>query len=155
MSKPPAAKTPHPEHPHPEPPHPEPPQTEPPQTPTRIAIVDDNPMLAEGIGALLDGCPDIYVVATLPDGRQMIDRLDSLVPDVILKGLNMPRPGGLPATGMILQQRPDTRILVLSMHDSPEYIATALNHGARGYVLRDVPTEEMKQAIDAVMADER
>lgn len=59
---------------------------------------------------------------------------------------------GLNATEMILEKRPETRILILSMHNSPEYISTALSHGAKGYVLKDVPTEEIKTAIETVMA---
>ena len=69
--------------------------------------------------------------------------------------LNMPNIGGLTATEMVLESKPDMRILILSMHDSPEYISTALSHGARGYVLKDVPTEEIKTAIDTVMRGER
>ena len=123
--------------------------------PIRVVVVDDHPMVAEGIEAILDSYDDISVVATLADGSQMIDRLDDLSPDVILMDLNMPGIGGLSATEMILERAPDTRILVLSMHDSPEYIATALSHGARGYVLKDVPTDEIRRAIDAVMAGQR
>ncbi|MFW2541868.1 response regulator transcription factor [Primorskyibacter sp. 2E107] len=122
---------------------------------TRVVVVDDHPMVAEGIEAILESYDDIAVLATLSDGQQMIDQLDTLDPDVILMDLNMPGLGGLSATEMILERRPDTRILVLSMHDTPEYISTALNHGARGYVLKDVPTDEIKQAIDMVMAGER
>jgi two-component system NarL family response regulator len=124
-------------------------------TPTRVVVVDDHPMVAEGIEAILEGYDDLTVVATLSDGQTMIDRLDALRPDVILMDLNMPGLGGLSATEMILEQAPETRILILSMHDTPEYVQTALSHGARGYVLKDVPTEEIKQAIDAVMSGAR
>lgn len=123
-------------------------------TPTRVVVVDDHPMVAEGIEAILEGYDDLTVVATLSDGQTMIDRLDALRPDVILMDLNMPGLGGLSATEMILEQAPETRILILSMHDSPEYISSALSHGAMGYVLKDVPTEEIRQAIDAVMSGE-
>lgn len=122
---------------------------------TRVVIVDDHPLVAEGIEAILESYDDITVAATLCDGQAMIDRLDELAPDVILMDLNMPGLGGLSATEMILERAPDTRILVLSMHDTPEYVSTALSHGARGYVLKDVPTDEIKQAIDAVMRGER
>jgi two-component system NarL family response regulator len=122
---------------------------------TRVVVVDDHPMVAEGIEAILDSYEDIEVTATLSDGQQMIDRLSELDPDVILMDLNMPGLGGLSATEMILERAPKTRILVLSMHDTPEYVQTALSHGARGYVLKDVPTEEIKRAIDAVMRGER
>ena len=121
---------------------------------TRVVVVDDHPMVAEGIEAILDSYDDITVVATLSDGKQIVDQLEELAPDVILMDLNMPGIGGLSATEMIIERQPGTRILVLSMHDSPEYIATAMNHGARGYVLKDVPTDEIKRAIDMVMAGE-
>lgn len=120
--------------------------------PTKVVVVDDHPLVAEGIEAILDSYDDIEVLATLSDGQQMIDRLDELRPDVIMMDLNMPGLGGLSATEMILERRPRTRILMLSMHDTPEYISTALGHGAAGYVLKDVPTEEIKRAIDTVMA---
>lgn len=123
--------------------------------PTRVVVVDDHPMVAEGIEAILESYDDIDVLATLSDGQTMIDRLDDLSPDVILMDLNMPGLGGLSATEMILEQRPATRVLILSMHDTPEYISTALSHGACGYVLKDVPTEEIKTAIDTVMAGGR
>ncbi|MBE9638130.1 response regulator transcription factor [Salipiger mangrovisoli] len=123
--------------------------------PTKVVIVDDHPLVAEGIEALLESYDDIRVLATVSDGQQMIDRLDELLPDVILMDLNMPGLGGLSATEMILERRPETRVLVLSMHDTPQYITTALGHGASGYLLKDVPTEEIKIAIDTVMAGER
>ena len=122
---------------------------------TTVVIVDDHPLVAEGIEAILEGYDDIAVLATLSAGQQVIDRLDELRPDVILMDLNMPGINGLTATEIILERRPDTKILVLSMHDSPEYITTALSHGASGYVLKDLPTDQIKHAIDTVMAGER
>ncbi|MGX9350045.1 response regulator transcription factor [Shimia sp. W99] len=121
----------------------------------RVAIVDDHPMVAEGIQSILESYDDLTVIATLANGREALDTLPGLKPDVILMDLNMPEIGGLTATEMLLERDPDLRILVLSMHDSPEYISTALSHGAMGYVLKDVPTDEIKTAIDAVMRGER
>lgn len=123
-------------------------------TRTRVLIVDDHQMVAEGIEAILRCYDDLVVVGTLPDGREAVARVEALAPDVILMALNMRGLGGLSATEMILERRPETRILILSMHDSPEYISTALSHGARGYILKDVPTDEIKTAIDRVMAGE-
>ena len=123
--------------------------------PIRVAIVDDHPMVAEGIQSILESYDDIYVVGVLSNGREAVDTLPRLTPDVILMDLNMPEIGGLTATEMLLETDPDLRILVLSMHDSPEYISTALSHGAMGYVLKDVQTDEIKTAIDAVMRGER
>ena len=121
----------------------------------RVCIVDDHPMVAEGIQSILESYDDIDVVGTCNSARSAIDQLDRLNPDVILMDLNMPDMGGLTATEIILEQRPGTRILVLSMHDTPDYISSALSHGALGYVLKDVPTDEIKQAIDVVMSGER
>lgn len=121
----------------------------------RVLIVDDHPMVAEGIQSILESYDDVEVIGTLCNGQQAVDRALALQPDVILMDLNMPKVGGLSATEILLERAPDTRILILSMHDSPEYISSALNHGAMGYILKDVPTEEIKQAIDAVMQGQR
>ena len=117
----------------------------------RTLIVDDHPMVAEGIQSILETYDDIEVVGTLGDGQSAVDQLTTLAPDVVLMDLNMPGVSGLAATEMMLERRPDTRILILSMHDSPEYIATAMRHGAKGYVLKVVPTDEIRTAIDTVM----
>ena len=122
---------------------------------TKIVIVDDHPMVAQGIQSILESYNDIDVLCALNNGREIIDRVESLRPDVILMDLNMPDVGGLTATEIILERSPGTRILILSMHDSPEYISSALSHGAMGYILKDVPTDEIKTAIDTVMKNER
>lgn len=119
--------------------------------PVKVIIVDDHPMVAEGIQSILESYDDIIVLATLTNGREAIDQLQTLAPDVILMDLNMPDIGGLTATEIVLERRPNTRVVILSMHDNPEYISSALSHGAMGYLLKDVPTDEIKQAIDAVM----
>ena len=120
----------------------------------RVLIVDDHPLVAEGIQSLLESYDEIDVVGTLSNGQEAVDLATRLEPDVILMDLNMPGLSGLNATEIILERLPDTRILILTMHDSPEYISTALSHGAKGYILKDVPTEEIKQAIDTVMRSE-
>ncbi|WP_299282147.1 response regulator transcription factor [uncultured Tateyamaria sp.] len=121
----------------------------------RVLIVDDHPMVAQGIQSVLEDHEGLHVVGTLGTGRAVVDQLDALNPDVILMDLNMPEMGGLTATELVLEQRPGTRVLILSMHDSPEYISSALSHGAMGYLLKDVPTDEIAEAIKAVMRGER
>ncbi|KAE9625485.1 response regulator transcription factor [Parasedimentitalea maritima] len=117
----------------------------------RVLIVDDHPMVAEGIQSILESYDDIEVVGTLNNGREAVERAADLAPDVILMDLNMPDLGGLSATEILLERAPATRIVILTMHDSPEYISSALSHGAMGYILKDVPTDEIKLAIDSVM----
>ena len=123
--------------------------------PTRVLIADDHPMGADCIHAILEGYDDLIVVGTLGNGQAVIDQVDDLQPDVILMDLNMPGLSGLSATEILLERTPEMRVLILSMHDNPEYIATALRHGARGYILKDVPSEEIKIAVDTVMRGER
>jgi len=122
---------------------------------TRVLIVDDHPMVAEGIQSILETYSDIDVIGTLTNGQEAVDQVQNLNPDVILLDLNMPVLNGLSATEIILERLPRTRIVILSMHDSSEYISTALSHGALGYILKDVPTEEIKTAIDTVMQGSR
>jgi DNA-binding NarL/FixJ family response regulator len=121
----------------------------------KVMIVDDHPMVAEGIQSILESYDDIHVVGCLSNGRAAIDQFEALNPDVILMDLNMPDVGGLSATEIVLERRPDMRIVILSMHDNPEYISSALSHGAMGYILKDVPTDEIKLAIDQVMLGKR
>jgi len=123
--------------------------------PVRVLIVDDHPMVAQGIQSVLEDHEGLSVVGTLGNGRAVVEQLEALNPDVILMDLNMPEMGGLTATELVLEKRPGTRVLILSMHDSPEYIASALSHGAMGYLLKDVPTDEIADAIETVMRGQR
>ena len=83
---------------------------------TRVLIVDDHPMVAEGIRSLLESYDDLEVVGTLGNGQEAVDQAGALAPDVILMDLNMPGLSGLNATEMILEERPQTRVVILSMH---------------------------------------
>ena len=122
---------------------------------TRVMIVDDHPMVTEDIRSILETYDELNIVACLTNGEDALKHLEASLPDVVLLDLNMPCMGGLTATELILERAPSTRVLILSMHDSPEYIATAPNHGASGYILKDVPTDEIKIAIDAASKDEQ
>lgn len=123
-------------------------------TQIRVLIVDDHPMVADGIRAILESYDDINVVGTLANGQEVVEQVDALAPDVILMDLNMPQLGGLSATEILLERDASHRVLILSMHDAPEYVSTAMRHGARGYLLKDVPTEEIYSAILTVMKGE-
>ena len=118
--------------------------------PIKVLIADDHPLVTEGIKGILESYETISVVGTLTNGRDVVDQFAALGADVILMDLNMPLISGLAATEMILERQPDSRILILSMHDSPEYIATALRNGAKGYLLKDVPIDEIVTAIETV-----
>lgn len=115
-------------------------------------IADDHPLVLDGVRGVLETYDNLEVVGTAANGREAVSVFESTRPDVVLMDLNMPEIGGLTATEIMCEQNPEARILMLSMHDSPEYIATAKRHGARGYLLKDVPTQEIVDAIEAVYA---
>ncbi len=117
----------------------------------KVMIVEDHPFFRQGLRDVVAHDESLEVVAEAADGKHAIQLAYQHQPDVILMDLNMPGLSGLNATEMIPEERPETRIVILSMHDSPEYISTALSHGARGYILKDVPTDEIRTAIDTVM----
>ncbi|GIT92372.1 DNA-binding response regulator [Jannaschia pagri] len=112
-------------------------------------------MVAEGIRALLETYDGLDVVGVLRDGQSVLDQCSVLAPDVVLLDLNMPGINGLQVIEILRDREPDVAVLVLSMHDAPEYVATAMRHGAAGYCLKDQPTDEIRRAIDTVMSGGR
>ena len=121
----------------------------------RVLIADDHPMVAEGLRAVLETHDDLAVVGCARDGAEAVAEAARLAPDVVLLDLNMPVVDGLSAIEMLRDRDPDLRVLVLSMHDAPEYVATALRHGAAGYCLKDQDTDAIGDAIRAVMKGAR
>jgi len=118
--------------------------------PIKIIIADDHPLVTEGIKGILESFDTIEVIATVSDGQELVDSFEALNADVILLDLNMPHLNGLGATEIMLERNPDTKILILSMHDSPEYISTAMRYGAKGYLLKDIPIDKIVNAIEKV-----
>jgi DNA-binding NarL/FixJ family response regulator len=115
----------------------------------RILIVDDHPVFRFGLKALLEAEEDTAVVGEATTGSEAITLAATLHPDVILMDLNMPDVNGLEATRRILQNNPNTGILVLTMSDDDSVLA-ALRAGARGYILKGAEGDETLRAIRAV-----
>ena len=116
----------------------------------RVLLVDDHPLVTEGIGACLETWDSIKIIGTASSGSQAIEKALALKPDIILMDINLPDMTGLEATRQIKQQLPDARIMILSMHDNREYVVSALEGGASGYILKDVSSAEVATAIQAV-----
>lgn len=116
----------------------------------RILLVDDHPLVTEGIGACLETWENITIVGTASTGNQAIEKALQVKPDVILMDINLPDMTGLEATRQIKQRLPNARIMILSMHDNREYVVSALEGGASGYILKDVSSGEVATAIEAV-----
>lgn len=116
----------------------------------RVLLADDHTILREGIRSLLVTHPDITVVGEAKDGQEAIQKTLELNPDIVLMDISMPNVSGLEATRVIRQKCPNTRVLILTMHDSDEYIFQMLEAGASGYVLKGTASGDLVSAIQAV-----
>lgn len=115
-----------------------------------VLLVDNHPLVVEGLKAVLETYPDIEVVGTAGNVEAGLKRAAETHPHVVLLDINMPQVSGIDAIEMFRETAPKSRILMLSMHDSREYISASVLRGALGYVLKDVPNEEIVQAIETV-----
>jgi DNA-binding NarL/FixJ family response regulator len=121
----------------------------------RLVLADDHTILREGLRALLDTRPDLEVVGEAEDGRGAILCAEESKPDLVLLDLNMPRTNGLEALQEIKRVSPSTKVLVLTVHRTEDYVFTALQAGADGYVLKDASSSELTTAIRSVLNGER
>jgi len=115
-----------------------------------VLLVDDHPMVQGGLIACLEFYEDIEIVATTSDGLQAISKAKELKPNVVMMDISMPNMNGIDATEILSEQLPDTHVLIFSMHQSPEFVSSAIQAGASGYVLKDTSSEEVYYAIKAV-----
>jgi two-component system, NarL family, nitrate/nitrite response regulator NarL len=120
------------------------------RAPIRLIIADDHPMVREGLKVSLESEQYIQVLADVSNGREALDKAAELQPDVVLLDISMPVMGGIEACEIFRQQLPDVRLLIVTMHDNREYILKVIQAGASGYVLKDVPTEELLLAVQTV-----
>jgi DNA-binding NarL/FixJ family response regulator len=116
----------------------------------KVLLVDDQYLIRQGLKALLELEPDLEIVGEAENGREAIDLIAELHPDVVLMDMRMPIMDGVGAQREIQQRFSDTKTLVLTTFDDTEYVAAALQYGAMGYLLKDTPSEELANAIRAV-----
>ncbi len=121
----------------------------------RLFLADDHAVVREGLRLLLESEGDVTVVGDAADGREAVRRVKQLRPDVVHMDVGMPELNGVEATRQILQDRPDTRVVILSMHTTREHITQALEAGARGYVLKTSAGRDVVEAVHAVHAGRR
>jgi DNA-binding NarL/FixJ family response regulator len=116
----------------------------------RLLLVDDQELVCQGLQAMLNLEPDIEVVGSANNGQIAVQQVETLQPDVVLMDIRMPIMDGREATRIICQKFVDTKVLVVSTFDEDDYIAHAIKAGAKGYLLKDMPVEELAQAIRLV-----
>ena len=115
--------------------------------PTRLAIVDDHQLARESLQNMLSDERDIEIVGEAANGRQALLLCSRLRPDLILMDVRMPEMDGLAATKEVKQRYPGISVMMLTMHENPDYLLEALKAGAAGYVLKDAPQEEIIEAV--------
>ena len=121
----------------------------------RVALIDDHPIVRQGLRNLLQTEPSFAVVGEADDGIDGVELVLRIKPDVLIVDLMMPGLNGLDLIKQVLRNLPKLRILVLSMQSSDSYVVEALNCGAAGYVLKETGPSEIIRAIQAVLAGER
>jgi DNA-binding NarL/FixJ family response regulator len=121
---------------------------------TRILIADDHPVVRRGLRQLLDPEPDFSVVAEVDDGAAAVERAVAGGIDLAILDISMPRLTGLQAAHELRRRRPEVRTLILSMHDSEQYLFEALRAGAAGYVLKSVADRDLLEACRATVRGE-
>lgn len=116
----------------------------------KILLVDDHCLMRAGMRALLEEISGLEVVHECGDGLQALEYVRRSSPDIILLDVTLPGLNGLEVAAQLSRSHPEVKILMLSMHSGPEYIARALNAGAAGYLLKDSAFDELAEAIDTI-----
>jgi len=121
---------------------------------TRIVIVDDDPMVRTGLKLILGGAPDLELAGEAGDGRQAVEVVRRVRPDVVLMDIRMPVQDGLVTTEQLLAEPNPPRVLVLTTFDADDLVLRALRLGASGFLLKDTPPPKMIEAVRAVARGE-
>ncbi|WP_337099159.1 response regulator transcription factor [Paenibacillus sp. YIM B09110] len=117
-----------------------------------VMLVDDQKIMLEGLETLLSIRSDVEIVGTAQSGEEALERLRSVVPDVILMDIRMPGMGGVQATEIIKERYPQAVILILTTFDDDAYIIEALSNGAAGYLLKDIDSEKLVQSMHEALS---
>ena len=120
----------------------------------KVLLADDHPVVRKGVRACLARQEQFEVIGEAGDGPEALRKARELAPDVILMDIDMPQMSGLAVTETLRQEMPELKVLILSMHSNTEYVLRIIQSGARGYVLKEAPPEQLSRAIVAVHSGE-
>jgi two-component system NarL family response regulator len=121
----------------------------------RVVLVDDHPLVREGLKRVLSSMVGVVVVGEAATGEEAIERVRDLEPDIVMMDLSLPKMSGIEATRIIRNECPGTRVLALTMHMEEVYVRGALEAGASGYLVKDARPTELVRAIEAVHRGEQ
>jgi DNA-binding NarL/FixJ family response regulator len=124
----------------------------PPAAIIQVVLADDQDLVRAGLRSLLNGMPDVRVLAEVRNGQELLDLLEHVHPDVVITDLNMPGVDGIAAVTQIHARYPQLRVIVVSMRDDAEAMKRAVAAGACGYVRKDAPDFELEMALRSVVA---
>ena len=116
----------------------------------RVLLIDNHPLVLDGLKAVLETFDHIEVAGTAGLAQTGLDIGRQVLPQVVLMDINMPKLSGIDAIELFRNELPQARVVMLSMHESREYISSSVMHGAAGYILKDVSTDEIVSAIETV-----
>ncbi|MGR9250613.1 two-component system response regulator MctR [Rhizobium leguminosarum] len=116
----------------------------------RVLLIDNHPLVLDGLKAVLETFDHIEVAGTAGLAQAGLEIGRQVLPQVVLLDINMPKLSGIDAIELFRNELPQARVVMLSMHDSREYISSSVMHGAAGYILKDVSTDEIVSAIETV-----
>lgn len=117
---------------------------------TNIVIIDDHQLFREGVKRILDFEPTFQVVAEGDDGAEALTLIEKHKPDVVIMDINMPNLNGIEATKQLIDTYPDTKVIILSIHDDESYVTHALKTGATGYLLKEMDADSLVEAVKVV-----
>jgi two-component system, NarL family, response regulator DegU len=117
---------------------------------TKIVIIDDHQLFREGVKRILDFEPTFEVVAEGDDGSEAISLVDQHQPDVVIMDINMPTTNGVEATAELIEKYPESKVIILSIHDDENYVTHALRTGATGYLLKEMDADALIEAVKVV-----
>jgi two-component system NarL family response regulator len=119
----------------------------------RVILADDHPVVRDGLAAIVNQQPDMEVVAEAGDGEQAMALYDKHLPDVMVLDLRMPKFDGVTVVQQVMEKHAKARLLIMTTYDGDEDIFRSLSQGAKGYILKDAPRQEILSAIRAVSVD--
>ncbi len=117
---------------------------------TKIVIIDDHQLFREGVKRILDFERSFNVVAEGDDGTEAISLVEEYNPDVVIMDINMPNVNGVEATRQLTEKHPDSKVIILSIHDDENYVTHALKTGASGYLLKEMDADALVEAVKVV-----